>query len=281
MENIPKKEFAEWAIEKSGFKGGDIGSPDRRSIWICGIEEGGEYGCDDSQETLEKKIKQDLEKKETLGLGYENNYDRDYMNSKDFDKGVLKLINAFQKYKIKDYKSDNWEDYKKKLPCKPFVNGDKKRFFKINLFPVASSNEKQWNEHVQKVTGFNSKEALRKWCRGNSGSKDVSRQTDDYVKSRFDSIRYWVEIENKPKLIICFGRGYISDFKKVFLTNPKESVKPITICGRKLEIYKDEKSGRIVAICPFPTTRGKYSLNPKNDDLIQEFGDRIRGEFDK
>ncbi len=273
MANVFKEDFAKWAIEKSGFWGGDIGSRDRRSIWICGIEEGGDYGDNTlSEESLKKRIKKDLNILScggTLGLGYKNNYYSVYMNSRDFDKGVLKLINAFIGYNIKDYKSDNWEDYKKKLPLKPFVENYQKRFFKMNLFPVASSNENQWNEHVQNITGFNSKEDFRKWCRGSLDSKN-----------RFAEIRNWVECY-RPKLIICFGRNYVKDFKKAFLTDIKESVEPILICGRKLEIYKDNSIDLVVAICPFPTWRGKNALNPNNDDLIQHFGDKIKSEFDR
>ena len=33
--------FEAWAQSYSGCDGGDIGSPERRAIWLCGIEWGG------------------------------------------------------------------------------------------------------------------------------------------------------------------------------------------------------------------------------------------------
>ena len=264
MENITKDDFAKWTLEKTGFWGGDIGDNNKRSIWICGIEEGGEY--DGEKSCLDKRIKEDLDNIDNLGIGYENSEDSCYMNSISLDKGVFKLINAIQGCELSKY-----NDYKK-LPCKPFVKNDKKGFFKMNLFPVACGSLSKWNSHVQEVTGFSCKELYREWCRGNLGNCG---------KSRFDLIREWVN-DNKPKLVICFGRGNKEDFKSVFFLNDS-NVACCTeqICKRNLEIYFNMDRNMMVVICPFPTYRGGYSLSPNNDALIQSFGERIRSEFKK
>ena len=46
------QKFSRWAKGYSGFDGGDIGSPESPSIWVCGIEWGGGGNC----EWLEKEL---------------------------------------------------------------------------------------------------------------------------------------------------------------------------------------------------------------------------------
>ena len=46
--------FETWAKSYSGCDGGDIGSPERRAIWLCGIEWGGARTAEDLQAEMQR-----------------------------------------------------------------------------------------------------------------------------------------------------------------------------------------------------------------------------------
>ena len=83
--------FEKWAKGFSGCWGGDAGSPERRGIWICGIEEGGEYN---SKEEFIKELNRDVS---FPPVGKKFDEYIKYIDSTEakYDKKVLKLINAF------------------------------------------------------------------------------------------------------------------------------------------------------------------------------------------
>lgn len=45
--------FETWATSYSGCDGGDIGSPERRAIWLCGIEWGGARTAEQLQDEMQ------------------------------------------------------------------------------------------------------------------------------------------------------------------------------------------------------------------------------------
>jgi len=232
-----ENEFQKWATGFSGCDGGDIGSPDRRSVWVCGIEWGGGHDL----ASLEKHLLDDVS---VPDAGYD-----DYSENLAyiFNRQTMKLLNAMQGGDVKDY-------VKMAENRRPFGK-DSKGFFKMNLFPIAfkDTGHQRWLIDFVGVTGFASKADYLAWCR----------------RVRFAAMRSWVA-ESKPKVIVCFGKTLINDFESAFVNGEAKFVKE-TILNRELS-WTRTQDDVLVAVCPFPVNR--YGLN--SDALLQAFGDRIR-----
>ena len=234
--DCPTEEVKKWALGWSGCHGGDIGCPQRRSIWVCGIEWGGQYHNTE-------EIKHEFERKITCPP--EGYCSEDGNLASPYDRNVLKIITAMCGNNVKNYKYVN--------SCiKPFVK-EQEGFFKMNLFPIAfrNTNEDQWNKCFEIATGFSTKEKYKDWCR----------------RERFAVIKNLVDI-CRPKLIICFGKENSEDFKKAFFGDSE-----IIYCENdeinsniKLQWYMDNYT--IAVICPFPSFWFK-------NILLQSIGDRI------
>lgn len=233
-----ENKFQKWASGFSGCDGGDIGNPQNRSIWVCGIEWGGS-GHD--PEKLKEII---LDPVDSPPLGYEHHSESlAYI----FNWQTLKLLTAIQGEPVENYIQISES-------IRPFIK-DSKGFFKMNLFPVAfkDTNHQRWLSDYNAITGFQTKEEYLSWCR----------------QARFSTIRSWVE-EFKPKLVICFGKTFSADFKSALVNGNSEFTKE-TILNRELS-WTRTQDDTLVAICPFPVNR--YGLN--SHALLQAFGERIR-----
>lgn len=254
--------FRKWSKGFSGCWGGDAGLPERRSIWICGIEEGGEYN---SKEEFIEELNRDVN---SAPMGKKFDEYIEYINSAEakYDKKVLKLINAFCGECIDKYKDKKYSEF----PFIPFADDIKGRgFFKINLFPIAfpGVNYPWKSEKIdyEKITNLQNKDIYKEWCR----------------KNRFPAIKCWIKKYN-PKIVICFGKSpeFLADFKKVFLTDNSYSKGCIPLkektgeeSKRNLIWFKNNSTGMVIVICPFPGWQA-YCLN--NDYWLQTAGNEIR-----
>ena len=54
---MSSKQFEKWASSYAGCDGGDVGGPNKRSIWLCGIEWGGGHTPEDVRENIAEELK--------------------------------------------------------------------------------------------------------------------------------------------------------------------------------------------------------------------------------
>lgn len=234
---IIENDFQKWASGFSGCDGGDIGSPDSRSIWVCGIEWGGGHD-------LVSLKRQALDHVMSPPLGYENSSENEaYI----FNLQTIKLLTAMQGGHVSEYK-------KMLLQNRPFVR-QSCGYFKLNLFPISfkDTGHQRWQSDFSDYTGFLNKGEYLAWCR----------------LQRFVRMREWV-LTYKPKVIVCFGKTLIEDFSKAFADDGSIFIKE-KILSRELS-WTRTVDDVLIAICPFPVNR--YGLN--SHALLQAFGDRIR-----
>lgn len=101
-----KEEFAKWATSYSGCDGGDIGSPASPSVWVCGIEWGGE-GI--SYEWLKEELKGQADLNPPDGYDTEKE-NMDYI----YNINATKLLAAIDGLPVSEYE-------KFAINVKPFV----------------------------------------------------------------------------------------------------------------------------------------------------------------
>lgn len=235
----PTSTFSSWAKDFSGCDGGDIGWRENRSIWFCGIEWGG--GHDANVKMLTEIFSEDLSKPYP---GYEEwQHNLAYI----YNWQAMKLLSAIHGGKVADYKKFAEER-------KPFTAGGS-GFFKMNLYPIAFRNtsHKHWVGAFAEATGFPNKSDYLEWT-----------QTH-----RFPVMRQWAE-SHVPKLIVCTGITYESEFLRAFGDEHMPVVRE-RHDDRDL-IYARNKNGTLIVIIPFMVNR--YGLT--KNVLIQHFGERIK-----
>lgn len=234
---MSKKEiFTKWVSSFSGFDGGDIGSPTSPSIWICGIEWGGDVSYD--------WLKNELDTGPVLSPdpGYDKPEDNlGYV----YNRNATKLLAAINGLSASDYESFALRE-------KPFVKGQK-GYFKLNLYPLPfkDTSPERWLIWLNELTEVSGKEEYIDLCR----------------RHRFGFLRE-LKKSHKPKLIICFGKSYKDGFASAF-GGENGDMHEEDIGGRSLYWFSSDDG--IVAICPFPTSQ--YGLN--SNELLDAFGKRI------
>lgn len=244
-------DFAKWAIGFSGIDGGDIGSPQNPTIWVCGIEwgVGGRDFLKNSISVKELK-KQFLKDVSCPTLGFmENEKLPAWKESISYPYGrqLVKLLCGLSGGRVTDYK--NFAE-----TIQPFVFG-KSGYFKLNLYPLDfyDTDEKHWSSAHNIATGFENKNQYKKWIEEN----------------RFPEFRKLVK-KHAPKLIVCFGRTYFEKFKLAF-ADIDTSFNEETIEDRKL-LWARNSDGVLIAVLPFLVNR--WGLN--RNVTMQLFGDRLR-----
>ncbi|WP_290536765.1 hypothetical protein [Alcanivorax sp.] len=228
--------FEEWGAGYSGCDGGDIGNPDKPSVWVCGIEWGGGH----SPVELEGSLLDDVS---TPPPGYSSWQENlAYI----FNWQVMKILSAISGGSVEEYKSFAENN-------KPFVGCDS-GYFKMNLYPIGfkDTSQKRWIEDFEVVTGFGSKFDYLEWC----------------SECRFPQIRGWAK-KYKPKLILCLGKSYADDFLKAFHEEGAEFNTEI-IDDRELR-WVCNSDGALVVVVPFMVNANGLVRNAS----IQRFGDRV------
>lgn len=232
------KLFEEWCLGYSGCGGGDLGSPENPSIWVCGIE----WGVGYTPESLRSSInKCDVK---APPQGYDDWQDN---LSYIFNWQTMKLLSVIDGGYVKDYK-----EFAKTV--RPFILGSR-GYFKMNLYPIAfkDTSHSRWLEEFSVITGFPTKSDYLVW-------------SNNY---RLPKIRERAK-NSKPKLIICFGKTYLEQFKKAFL-DEGSSINHEIIEGKEM-FWGENLQGSLVVVIPFMVNR--YGLT--RNLAIQSFGERIR-----
>lgn len=213
-----------WMLDFSGCDGGTIGSPNKPSIWVCGIEWGG--GTD--AEGLKDYINQPWEG--SAEFGYKEIDDLDFY---PYNRIVYKLLAVMQGYPL-----DSYKDFVQKE--RPFVENSHSAYFKMNLYPIAFNNtdHTHWEHEFSEITGFENKQQYLDWCHDN----------------RFPVMQQWVQ-KYAPKLIICFGKTYTDEFNLAFADNDMAFNNEIV--GDLVLQWKKNDNGTIIAILPFPNAVNK------------------------
>lgn len=232
-------QFEKWALGFSGCDGGDIGKPDKPSVWFCGIEWGGGHPA--NAEELLSIWSEDVSRPP-------RGYDRWEANLEYiFNWQAAKLLSAIDGGSVSDYKH-----FAEKV--QPFVS-DGRGYFKMNLFPLAFKNTSHtlWHDAFAGATGFATKQDYLAWIRAN----------------RFQILKSWGETY-APKLVICVGITYRDNFKSAFVDGGVELCREV-IDDREL-YWARNKNGSVVVVIPFMVNRNGLTKNVS----IQKFGDRIR-----
>lgn len=231
-----QSDFEKWSLSYSGCDGGDIGSPNKKSIWVCGIEWGGGH----NPVSLLNHMQQNLTEPPVGYDSWEENI------SYRFNWQVMKLFSAINGGKVEDYKK-----YAKTI--KPFVKGSE-GFFKLNLYPIGfkDTDQNRWKAEFSNITGFATKNDYISWCK----------------TKRFPKMRRWASTW-KPELIICLGKTYKDDFTIAFY-DKSNSFEDELIDGQEIS-WGMNNDGALVVILPFMVNR--YGLT-KNTS-IQKVGERI------
>lgn len=229
--------FETWATSYSGCDGGDIGSPERRAIWLCGIEWGGARTAEQLQDEMQCD-----EPCPPRGYG-----DASENLTYIFNRQVMKILAAIHGRPVSEYR-----DFCQQ--AKPFTQGSS-GYFKMNLYPIAfkDTNQARWHSNFAEATGLENKSDYLDWCR----------------KHRFPHMRQWAA-RARPKLILCLGKSYRDDFQKAFHDKNSTFTHDPPIDGHDLW-WCVNAEGTLVAVIPFMVNR--YGLI--RNESIQKFGDRI------
>lgn len=176
-------DFKDWAGNPLRFldtcDGGDPGEPNRRSIWVLGIEPG--WSVWDSQR---------VRSKDSQLLNDADSYSIDLQLKWPFNRTAFKLLAALHGADPTSYR-----EFASK--ARPFERGSL-GYFKGNLFPVPAHSVKDWGAAEIEKTGFLEKKEYKSWLEEN----------------RFPILRHWIE-QYRPKLVIAAGLSHEADFLKL------------------------------------------------------------------
>jgi hypothetical protein len=233
------EKWAKWAKGFAGCSGGDMGSPDNRTIWVCGIEWGAAPNADELKNYLQCDVSQPPE-----GDEYTDEHLKDYWRS-TYNQNTQKILSA-----INGGKTIHQKEFYESV--RPFTKGSK-GYFKLNFLPISfPSVNAAWLEEFKEITGFGSKDEYIKWCREN----------------RAPQMRAWARTA-RPRMILCSGKMLQEEFKKAF-HDEDNAFKNEPIAGRDLW-WSVNAEGTLVVIIPF--LAGRYGVS--GNDRIQQFGEKI------
>ena len=232
-----KQEY-DWLRDFHGCDGGDIGSPEKSSVWVCGIEWGGGHTVENLRQIAAEPYTGDTD------FGYEawqECVDCPYGGGGG---GGGAALNGGQ---VEDYRRFAEE-------VQPFVHKAGSGYFKMNLYPIAFKNTDAglWQQEFSEITGFADKQEYVNFCN----------------RYRFAEMNAWVE-KYRPRLIIGFGTSYDNEFNAAF-SDGFRSFKQEEIAGKKLK-WKRNENGTLLAVLPFPS--GSHGLN--SNVSLQKFGERL------
>ena len=208
-----KQEY-DWLRDFHGCDGGDIGSPEKSSVWVCGIEWGGGHTVENLRQIAAEPYTGDTD------FGYEA-----WQECVDcpYNISVCKLLTALNGGQVEDYRRFAEE-------VQPFVHKAGSGYFKMNLYPIAFKNTDAglWQQEFSEITGFADKQEYVNFCN----------------RYRFAEMNAWVE-KYRPRLIIGF------EFNAAF-SDGFRSFKQEEIAGKKLK-WKRNENGTLLAVLPFPS----------------------------
>lgn len=248
-------DFYNWAVSLSGCDGGNI---ENASTWICGIEWGWEKAEEKDKENFYSKTLLEEIKKKSINIKSE--YDFKKQTSR-YDRSFAKLYTAI--------KGDITSNYEKAIH-----NFGTDEVFKLNLYPISFSNvgDDLWNKYKLSdvIQEFDSKQTYRLWC----------------LLNRFP---YFSSLTSKyrPKVIICTGTDYLTEFIVAFKGDSKSQevkIKTHTVRDEKQlknptrTFYHILTNGGSTHQFVIPFFSGKHGLN--SGELLNQMGQKIRSIAD-
>lgn len=190
------KKVENFLLSSVGFDGGDLGSPEKQSIWLCGIEWGlGYNNIEDLKNTLCNYIplKNIIENNKNFFAGIEDLYD----NIKyPYNRNAIKILSHMIDYAHKPYYNGDYKKFNNDF--KPFGKNET-GFFKMNLLPISFPNTRDTDKRNKTAQAL--------------GFKDY----DDYIKECESRFKLLKDLKDKyqPKIIICTGKTF-EKFKTAF-----------------------------------------------------------------
>lgn len=214
------------------------GNPQRRSVWLFGIEP----GYTEKDAALENAISA------STAPSVDANYSIKTQLGYRFNKSAFKLLAALEGRAVQDFR-----DFA--IERQPFVR-DKDGYFKGNLYPYACNTVNDWPLTAISETGITDKNEYRQWCK----------------EYRWPAIRGWVE-KYQPRIFIGVGITCRSDFAlAVFGKEVDFSVKTIAVNSHEKSIYYFVGGEKKLVVVPH--FAGPYGLN--SNKSLQEAGEFIR-----
>ncbi|TCM24933.1 hypothetical protein EDF59_14820 [Novosphingobium sp. ST904] len=205
-------------------EGGDQGSPDRRSIWLLGIEPGWSLADQALDEVGLRK------KAEAL-----HHYGIEMQLQWPYNRNAFKFLAALKGRPVETYR-----EFARTV--RPFERGSL-GYFKANLFPEPFNNTGEWTNEAVEKTGFVSKAAYQTWLR----------------EARFPVFRAWIE-KCYPKLVIGTGLTHLADFLAITGTVESPSPRFFEVNGHPKRLHIATSGIVPVAILPH-LSGGSHSLN--------------------
>ena len=232
--------FRDWCLGHSGCSGGDVGSPGRPAIWVCGIEPGGVHSV--TPQALAAKVRAEDMSKPLPGYA---DWRRNLAHS--FTRRIVKLLTAVAGGAVADYR-----DFAEQQ--RPFTRGAS-GYCRFNLYPVgfADTNPARWSADFARVTGFASKADYLAWCDAN----------------RLPRLRGWAEA-CRPRLVVGLGKSYRDKFAMAF-ADPGTAFQEEWVGAKQLSWTRNAQ-GTVVAVLPFLTSPSGL----QSDAVLQAFGARLR-----
>ncbi|WP_314368398.1 hypothetical protein [Neisseria cinerea] len=232
------KQNHDWLRDFHGCDGGDIGSPEKPSVWVCGIEWGGGHTVENLRQIAAEPYTGDTE----FGFG-----DWQECVAYPYNISVCKLLCALNGGQVENYRRFAEE-------VQPFVHKADSGYFKMNLYPIAFKNTDAslWQQEFSEITGFADKQEYVNFCN----------------KYRFAQMNQWAE-QCRPRLIIGFGTSYDKEFNVAF-SDGLSGFRQEEIVGKKLK-WKRNQNDTLLAVLPFPS--GSHGLN--SNESLQKFGERL------
>lgn len=221
-----KELFERWAASFAGCDGGNLAG----SIWLCGLE----WGGDITGEDLRSWIRQPVEAPPA-------SYTKDHRKECLSYPYNLKAIKLFRALKGRD--AETPAEFLDRERCFE-RDGD---YFKLNLYPVPFTNTspERWRSEFTSLTGLSSRHEYEEWCR----------------QARFPQLRRWMQ-QGQPRLIVGTGISYSGRFLEAFgESGAKLSSTFYVVNGRKLRIEHSRVNGGATLLAAIYFLGGRHGLN--------------------
>lgn len=251
------EKFIEWS--NNIFTGAEGGNPDS-DIWFSGIEPGGSIWktCKGEKPTLNRIIKIFNEYKvdDKNHCSWTDKFQKDYpdFSTWPFLQKIAKVMLSFENRNIKNYK----------LYIKNELLRENGNHLLLNLYPInfRSTDKKLWEEEHVNITGANTKDEYLACLRSN----------------RFKKFGLMLE-SVQPKVIVCSGKSFASEFLHAYIFSRKDNVKKYKVekldSSLEIEIYHCVKKHTLIII-PF---LGRGGIVSDND--LKCLGEIIRKEHSR
>ena len=196
-------------------------------IWTIGIEEGGVWCIENMKEKEKFIILCGKDKNEKYDLDYvrlciNKNFCKEYIYANDEEDFKWPIANASAKIgcALSESFSDKKRDWRKYRNCKLWREGSK--IFNGNLYPLGKKSlQENFPECYIDLFGID--------------YKNINEYYAKVEKYRFKKIKKFYK-KCKPQAVICYGKTYWREFKKVFGLEEYSEKR-----DNEFEIYAKEK----------------------------------------